>query len=320
MAETDWKYVENQFDNCSKRNKKRMEKISSDHASKLEAESSDPVILEIHTRFAPVRTVYRDSYGAAVTANAIYKSKTAAFVALEKELSSIKIEDWDVQVQVVYRKDSPNYIGILPRGREPFQKGTYDQKITEVRELGIRLEGHPALATTKTAVDAFAASFEEARNEQQQKEDIVKLKSDMLESARVTTARMMYGNLGVLMDKYRDDPKQIERFFDLEEIRNTGSESYVPLEGSIAGGDSKCIEEGITNPNKEWVFANLGVATIIYFTAPTPDAVFTDYGQKVNPGETYTKKAIDLGPEGYQFLIVTNLDPDNEGYYSVTEL
>lgn len=297
-----------------------MEKISSDHASKLKAENADPDILALDTRFATVRTSYRDSYGAAISANAIYKSKTAGFIVLEKELSSIKIEDWDVQIQVAFRKDSPTYIGILPRGREPFQKGTYDQKIQEVRELGLRLAAYPALAATKTAVDAFATSFETARNSQQQKEDLVKQKSDLLEIARVATAKMMYGNLGVLMDKFQDDPIQIERFFDLEAIRNTGPETNETIEGDIAGGDSVNLIEGVTDPNTEWLFTNPGNATVIYFMANTPDAVFTDYGQKVKPGETFTKKALDLGPEGYQYLNVSNMDPDNQGYYSVTAM
>lgn len=318
MAESIWHFADNQLDNCTKQSKKRMNRISSDHASKLLAETSDADILTLSTRFAPLRTSFSGAYADAIAANAIYKGRTQKFENLKKELTGTKIEDWDIQIQVVFRKDSPEYIELLPNGRKPFQSGTNDQRIEEVRSLGLRLAAYPALAAVKTSVDAFKTSIENSRNDQQQKEDHVKQKSNLLEIARVATAKMMYGNLGVLMDKFRDDPKQIERFFDLEAIRNIGPETNETLEGPLAGGDSFSIISGIKDPETEWLFANPGVAILAYFTSKTADGVYTSGGIKVNPGETIVKKASDLGDPANTFLNVTNMDPDNQGYYSVT--
>jgi len=315
-----WHYAENQIDNCTKESKKRMNRIISDHLSKLHAGIADPDILALYNRTLPLKTDFSGSYAGAISANAYYKGRTAAYDLLKNELSSTKIEDWDIQIQVVFRKGTPEYIGLLPRGREPFQKGTNDQRIDEVRALGLRLAAYPALAAVKVSVDAFATSFGNARDIQQEKELLVAENSSSNEIHRKALANMMYGNLGVLMDKFRDDPKQIEKYFDLEVIRNTGSETNETIEGPIAGGDSVNLIDGVTDPNTEWLFTNTGITTVIYFMANTPDAVFTDYGQKVNPGETYTKKAIDLGPEGYPYLNVSNMDPDNQGYYSVTAM
>jgi hypothetical protein len=318
MSDTIWHYVENQFDNCTKQSKKRMNRISSDHASKLLAENADLEIHTLYTRFAPLRTSFSDAYADAIAANAIYKGRTQKFENLKKELTGTKIEDWDIQIQVVFRKDSPEYIELLPNGRKPFQSGTNDQRIEEVRALGLRLAAYPALAAVKTSVDAFKTSIENARNDQQQKEDLVKQKSNLLEIARVATAKMMYGNLGVLMDKFRDDPKQIERFFDLEAIRNTGPETNETLEGPVAGGDSVNIISDVTDPETEWLLANPGITILAYFLSPTADGVYDGTGIKVNPGETITKKASELGVPENTFLNVTNQDPDNQGYYSVT--
>jgi len=318
MSDTIWHYAENQFDNCTKQSKKRMNRISSDHASKLLAETSDADIHELSSRFAPLRESFSDAYADAIAANAIYKGRTQKFENLKKDLTGTKIEDWDIQIQVVYRKDSPEYIELLPNGRKPFQTGTNDQRIEEVKALSLRLTPYPALASLKTRVDDFKTSIENARNDQQQKEDLVKQKSTLLEIARVATAKMMYGNLGALMDKFQDDPKQIERFFDLEAIRYTGPETNDTIEGPIAGGNSANLISGVTDPNTEWLFANPGVAVLAYFTSPTADGVYTSGGIKVNPGESITKRASELGGAENTFLNVTNLDAENQGYYSVT--
>jgi len=320
MGNTTWHFAENQFDNCTKQSKKRMNRISSDHDSKLQAESSDPDILVLFNRFNPLRTAYSNSYTASISANAIYKGKTAFFESLEKELSETKIEDWDIQIQVVYKKGTPTYIELLPRGREPFQKGTRDQKIEEVLALGNRLTPHPALAATKMDVDAFGISMKDARNVQQQNEVLVAQTSDLLELQRIISANMMYGDLGILMDKFRDNPTQIERFFDLEAIRQTGAEEEEMREGPIAGGDSLNAFSGGFIDITEFLFANPGITNLAYFTSNTADGVYAGVGVEVAPGTSVTKKAIEIGDSGNTFLNVTNLDPDNQGNYSITML
>ena len=85
MGDTTWHYGENQFDNCTKESKKRMNKISSDHVSKLTAESSDADILLLLNRTKPLRIDFSIKYGAKISANAIYKGKTSAFDLLKND-------------------------------------------------------------------------------------------------------------------------------------------------------------------------------------------------------------------------------------------
>jgi hypothetical protein len=318
MATTIWHYAANQFDNCTIQSKKRMNRISSDHESKLVAGSGDPVIAGLRVRFDPVRTAYSNCYMASISANAVYKGKTLNFENYTKQLSGTKIEEWDVRIQVVYRKDSPTYVELLPRGREPFQKGTNDQRIEEVTSLGARLTSYAGLLAVKTDVDTFAGDMRDARLEQQEKEELVAESSDALETKRKATAEMMYGNLGVLMDKFRRNPTEIERYFDLEAIRNTGPEQNETFEGTIAGGDSVNILSGGFDAETEFLFANPGIARLAYFTSETADGVYSGTGVEVAPGESINKTAGEIGNPDYTFLNVTNLDAENQGNYSVT--
>ena len=121
-------------------------------------------------------------------------------------------------------EDSADYITLLPNGRKPFQSGGRDARILEVKALSKRLADFPALAAVKTDVDAFAVQMDAIRDTQQQKEGLVEKATDALEQQRKAMTAMMYGNLGRLMDKFMDDPLVIDRFFELQLIRETGSE------------------------------------------------------------------------------------------------
>ncbi len=59
---------------------------------------------------------------------------------------------------------------------------------------------------------------------QQQKEELLDKASDELEEQRIIVAQMMYANTGRLIDKFPKAPENIERFFELQVIRDTGSD------------------------------------------------------------------------------------------------
>ena len=63
--------------------------------------------------------------------------------------------------------------------------------------------------------------------------------SDQMELARVELCEMMFGNLGVLMDRYRKMPATVENFWELELLRTSGkdsNESELPVtEVNISG-------------------------------------------------------------------------------------
>jgi len=219
MAHELWHYAENQFDNVTKTSKKRMNIISSDHLSKLQAEQSDADIHDLFHRFETVRAEYASRYDSWLKAKGIYKGATQNMDEIQQTLTSEKVPDWDNKIKVVVGEGSADNTTILPNGRGPFQEGGRDQRIREVAALAERLANFPDLAAVKTEVETFAAQMEQTRDIQQQKEDLVDNASDALEEQRVICAQMMYANLGRLMDKFADAPENISRFFELQVIQ-----------------------------------------------------------------------------------------------------
>lgn len=224
MAKNIWHYQENQFDNATENSNKRMNILASDHKSRLAGESFEPVISELLKRFEPVQTEYELKYSEWITSKGFYKGETARIDNYLEELSTSKIKQWDVQIQNVYLSGTPDYISILPNGRKPFQTGPKDSRIAECRSLIERLRAHGKLDKVRDDVNGFLANIEQCRDNQQAKEEIVKQKSDALEEQRTAVAVMMYKNLGLLMDKFGDAPENIDRFFQLDLLRQTRTE------------------------------------------------------------------------------------------------
>jgi len=225
MANTGtWHYLENQFDNATAESYKRANILGEDHLAKLAAEQADPDIAFLYERFSPVQVLFVKNYTGWLKAKGIYKGWTQRMEEIQDKLSSDKIADWDNKIKAEVGEDSADHTTLLPNGRKPFQSGGRDARILEVKGLSERLEDFPALAAVKADVDAFAARMDAIRDTQQQKEDLVEKASDALEKLRKAMTAMMYGNLGRLMDKFMDGPLVIDRFFELQLIRETGKD------------------------------------------------------------------------------------------------
>ena len=315
MAEV-WHYCQNQFLNVTKNNRKKAIIIANDHDSKLTAESADPDILALSTRFNPLKVILSTKYAGHIAKKGLYKGGTALVEQKLLDLSSTKIEDWDIQIQAVHKRDTPDYIAILPNYRIPFQSGGIDQRIEEVRALSERLAGYPALAAVKTDVDAFLTEMEDSRDTQQQKEEQVDLASDESDDAVRAVMIMMYKDLGSLMDKFGDEPTDVERFFEVSLLQSKPSEDE-PFVGPIAGGETINLSDGGFDENTIFVGINTGTTTLKLCITDSASTACAE-GAEILAGESKTLTAAELGYQpGWAFLNITNLDADNEGSYSV---
>jgi len=224
MAAELWHFAENQFDNATKKSRKRMNILIQDHIAKLKAELDDPDIAFLYERTLPVEQEWTKRYTGWKTAKGIYKGETNRFEALLDKLKDDKSPEWDNKIKVEVGEGTSDYIAIMPRGREPFYEGGRDERVAEVLAFAKRLEGFPALAAVKTDAEAFHTQINDSRLLQQGKEEKADKASDAVEEQRVIVARMMYANTGRLIDKFPEAPENIERFFELQVIRETGSD------------------------------------------------------------------------------------------------
>lgn len=317
MPSTNWKYVDNQFDVATKDSYKKMSILAPDHLARLEAGQADPDVAVLLTRTNPVVLNYMTKYSSRIAVARLYKGSTASVDSLLETLKDVKTKQWDAQVQSVHLEGTPDYIAIFPSGRTPFQTGGKDQRILEVAALEERLTGYAALAATRTDVHNFYVSINTARDTQQQKEGTVGASSDDLEEARLAVAVMFYGNLGVLMDKFKDNPLMITRFWQLSLFRDTNGD--VIMEETIGGGDIMLILSGGFDDTTKFEISNPGLTPLRFFTDVNPTGD-TGTGLVLNPNETRTVVATDMGHAGNTILKVINLDGINEGTWRVKVL
>ena len=210
----DWNYLHNHFDNMTIGRFPLMVKLTYDHTSKLRAQQSDADIQALLLRTEPVHDAFLAAHRAFLNSKASRKGSTFRVSQLLRELSKKKIKQWDIQIQGVHLEGEPQYAILLPNRRSPFQQGAYDERIAQVKALAKRLEVEPALATTKDDVEAFHLQLVAARDTQQQYEGLMAHHSSMTNEARKRLAIMMFGNLGVLIDKYRENPKYAATFWE----------------------------------------------------------------------------------------------------------
>lgn len=310
-----WHYLSNQILVATEGSFKLMLILLKDHAAKLRGGSTDPDIDVLRARFDPIEEAYLDALSLWTNAKAFYKGATLAFEILLKELSSKKIRDWDVQIQVVYSKDTEEYISLLPNGRNPFQKGSYEIIISHVGALAKTLALYPVLAATKTDVENFYAQLLSTRETQQVKEALVKSKSEALEKARVEAAVTMYGNLGVLMDKFRYNTEHVKRFFELHLIKSPPKDKNT-FSGELAGGDMGVAVSGIKDKNVFTLYNN-GDTPLLFFTSANATDAVNGAGFRLEPHTSTAKTALELGDAGNKFLKVKNLSENIQGTWAV---
>jgi hypothetical protein len=306
-------YENNQFDNSTSDDQGLMLVLGSDHTSRLAAHALDPVIGPLLVRTTPLNTAYSDAYTAHRNAVGSRKGSTLLVEQLLNDLSSTRIKQWDIQIQNVHLEGTPDYMVLMPNHRKPFQSGGIDERIAQVKGLGLRLADYPALVDTMTAVNAFHTTLKTARDTQQQREQIIDQRSSQLEVARVALARIMYGNLGVLMDLYRDTPTFIADFWEVS-LMQSGKKSR-NFTGTVDG--SKTVNlTALVGPKAKMVITNTGHTELLFCLAPAGTDVCI-MGVKVLPGETKEVERTDLGSPTDKALNCTNASPDTTGSYDV---
>ncbi len=306
-----WQAEQNQFDNCTKQSKKRMNTISSDHNAKLQAQSADHDILVLYDFFNPKYVSFTSKYSQWKLSQAAYKGATRATENLLKELASDKIENWDIRIQVVYRKGTPEYLALLPNGRGPFQSLAYELRISAVETLIGSIGDDAALVELKTDVEEFYALLAAARNNQQGKEGLVDSLSQQLEQERVECSQAMYYTLGGLMQKYYQNTELISGFYDMDNIRQTGKDEEETTEPNILSIEPLDTKEaGITfDDTTRFMFTNTGTVPITIFTGgnnpEVPENPFI-----LEAGEETEKLASELGDAENRYLYLMNNNPD----------
>ncbi len=320
MSTPVFSFSENPYLNGTEGSYKKMNIISADTYGKLHGEQANPLINPLFLFFSPFRATMVLKYNGWKSKKAAYRSKTAKVYELLSDLSSTKIENFDVRIQVVYPRDSVEYLALLPNHRIPFQSGEIDERISALGTLVDNIGTDLSLAAVKTDVDAFLTLLNDARVEQTGLEEQVSAASAQLELERVKCAEAMYYVLGGLMQVFNSNTSEISRFFDLETLRGHIADTIdLIFDGSangntivnVLGSDVLQYVPGVTLRIKNTT-TGPAIGGLFFYAADNATDGWNGLGQQLNPGQEAT---ITLTAAQFRaFFNVQNQGPNLQTY------
>lgn len=218
-----WHYLINSFLVSTLNNYKKALVLGTDHEAKLIANQADGVIAAMLTTFSPVLQSFKTTDLNLRIALGEYKGDTQTVEELFEQLNKTLLPNWELQIYLQFAKGTPSATALLPNGRKPFQKGTYESRIQEIKVLGDKCALIAALQPLSVVILAFHTQIESARQLQQSTgEGQVAALRTLRETARISMCQAMFGNLGLLMNHYRTNPEEVGNYFDLTLLRTTG--------------------------------------------------------------------------------------------------
>ncbi len=224
MPPREWIYVNNTFLVNTKNTYRRANKLFADTYAKLTNEVADPDIALMVAEYEPVFESFVNNYANWKTAKGTYHGKTVNVEDLLGEQLKVNLRRWEGNIRAVFNEDTPTEIEIFPNKRTPFLQGTYEDRIIAMKALSDKLLEYPALAATQLLVESYYNQVKSSRLLQQQKEGSVGALSILIENQRIIVCHVLYGILGLLMHKYKTDPNDLVRFFDLELLRRSSND------------------------------------------------------------------------------------------------
>ncbi len=303
--EKSWNFIVNPFEKATRDSYIHAVKISTVHDSALAAMQTDPFFGPLYTSYHPVHTTFISCYTNWLAKGGARSGQTLNLEQLLQLLSSTKIDNWDINVQAVFNKKTPQYKALLPHHRVPFQRGKQDERIAAVKSFSLNLTGIAALASVKTSVDAFYTQLEAANASQKSSKTNTGIQSDAVETSRISMCVAQYSNLGLMMSHFSAVPEKISAFFDLKTIRKGAQVSFT---GHLKPGCIYSIFKHTFAAEDTMTLSNDSDTALLLYLADKKDAVAGAIFIKVAPRTKQGITASELGDLKNTYLILSNPD------------
>ncbi len=315
-----WFYVVNTFLTAGRNSFKKVLSIAGGHVSMLDAKKSDADILLMFNRISPVCEFFSNLYATWLAYKGAVSAETQRFKELLNQFQP-KMYNWDLQIQLVFPEKSSDYTFLFPNGKKPFYNGTYDQRVSAIETLSLNLKEYASLAAIQLEVKKYFDDLKSARNVQQKKIGLLKEKAHEMKSAHVALANLLYANLGLLMNKYANEPEKIQAFFDLELLRSHKSkDDTVPSDTFMLSIPTNINKEaGISfEVDSTLLFYNDSNVPLEVYTAADKNDPIPAQTITIDPDEEKELNVNELGAPGNRFLFVVNHDLNEVGKMEIT--
>ncbi len=309
-----WKFLNNTFLSSTALSMSKCFHIANHTLIILKGRQAEEPFGTLYNNLLPAFTEFQSHYTGRMGAKGTIKSKTFGMKKLIAELRSERISEWAVQIEMLHRRGTPAYIGILPKGRKPFQVGPQQDRIDAVGRLAAALEPYPTLASLRAEVQAFYDTITAAKKSQNTSKQGKKITTNELKHAREAVCIELYGILGALMQHYKHAPHQARIFFDLTAIKQKHQKSYTH---NLKPAETRHILTHTFEPTDEIRLINKGETLLQFSLCRQANSAVVQPIVSVPANSEKTVSLETLGDVSYRFLKVKNLNATIEGRYWV---
>jgi len=231
--EYNWHYLNNPFlPKGQKRNYKRLSILGENHVDSLKSNKTEPGIESLFNRSLPLLEDFQHSLQEKISSKSASKAYNFSFDELIDQMPE-KLAFWDANIQTIFSVKSLEYNTIFASNRSAIYRGTSRQILDNIINFKNKITEYPQLASLTIPVKEYVESLIKNRDLKSDKKGKLDRNTDILDKKHDALGVMMYRNLGVLMDIYGEDPKQIERFFMLSMLRTHKKKTNGDSTGSV---------------------------------------------------------------------------------------
>ena len=305
----------------------KMDLFAQDHIARLKANNPGNI-------YDPVITNTESAY------NGYFSSKTKESVsAAQKEAATVNVEKYAKEfidlasmkegiIRGTWGKESSQYQEFYPHGITEYTKATR-ASMNELMDRYLQAATNYAAELPANFIDTFTLlinNYKTSRDLQLGK--MGNVAGDKLETAqnRDILETQLMSNVLVIANNNIGNMDVMKVYFTQHYIERSARSQGDPLapeeyiSGTAAAGEKSEILHGGFTGDSEFIFRNTGETILRFYTANLPADPVPGTVLEIAAGEEATALASALGSEDNLYLMVYNVDTENEGEYAVGEI
>ena len=267
-----------------------------------------------YTRLKPFVTAYAVAYAAWIASLGTEESSTLSVTNSFKLLGNTWIILWDNQIQIVYNTKSTVYKALMKNRRKPYQKGSQEDKLINLKAFAVLLTGVAGLSAVLADVNAKIVILQDLVDNHATVKSATKTASAGVENSRVIVGQQLYGVLGQLMDIYNATPGSIGAFFNLTAIRRLEQTIW---NRAIKAATTAYIFTRTLLGTDKLKLVNLNLATLRFAFVATKNGVIGTVYIEVPPLSSVIVDRSAMGNMANTFCVVQNMDGSTKGKYMI---
>lgn len=270
----------------------------------------------LYNDYHPQHLGFMNAYSVGKNQKGDLKKDTATLQALLKGLVPA-VANWAYTIEGVYKKGTPEYLAIFPRGRAAFYKGKQVDRVAAVHQLSLSLTGIASLASVKTSVDTYYTNLNAALVTQKTSKSTTNVKRTLLEQQWQNACESMYYVIAGLMQQFNNNTQEVANYIPfhlIDPAPQTVFTGKLPVEGI------KVLAKRTMKPAAEVTMINNGTVPADFYVSYTKEGKLPIGATPVTvqPGMTVKVPVSQLGSLENKYFTVRNTSDVAEADYELS--